>query len=219
LNIHGLILAAGLSSRMGAFKPLMRIRGQSLLALSVESLLAGGATKITVVLGYRARETAQELEELFSPGQVQIAFNPAFTEGDMLTSVKVGVAALSQCDAFFLLPGDMPAVSQHTLFCLRDVMEQKRPAVAFPTLEGYRKHPPLISVTCRQDILNYRGTGGLRGFWSEMEGIISEVPVTDEGCLMDADTLLDYERLTHYLTLRNPQLVEAERVAIGHSLH
>ncbi len=56
MNIHGLILAAGLSSRMGAFKPLMRIRGQSLLALSVESLLTGGATEITVVLGYRARD-------------------------------------------------------------------------------------------------------------------------------------------------------------------
>jgi CTP:molybdopterin cytidylyltransferase MocA len=190
---------------MGTFKPLMRICGQSLLALSVESLLAGGATQITVVLGYRAREAAQELEELFSPGQVQIAFNPAFAEGDMFTSVKVGVAVLPACDAFFLLPGDMPAVSQHTLFCLRAVMEQKRPAVAFPIVEGYRKHPPLIDATCRKNILNYRGTSGLRGIWSELEGAFAEVPVTDEGCLMDADTPLDFERLARYLALRNPQ--------------
>ena len=217
MNIHGLILAAGLSSRMGAFKPLMRIRGQSLLALSVESLLAGGATEITVVLGYRAREVALELEELFPPGQVQIAFNPAFSESDMLTSVKVGVAALPPCDAFFLLPGDMPAVNQDTFLRLRQMMEEQLPAVTFPTVEGYRKHPPLIGATCRKNILNYRGTSGLRGVWSELEGAIAEVPVTDEGCLMDADTLLDFERLARYLALRNPQPTAPERVVIGHS--
>ena len=201
MNVQGLVLAAGLSRRMGEFKPLMRIGKASLLSLSVGSLLSGGAECVTVVLGYRAEEAQAELEETFAPAQVRFAFNPAFAESDMLASVKIGVSALPACDAFFLLPGDMPAVSEQTFHALRERMESGSPAVVFPSIEGYRKHPPLIGDSCREQILAYAGEGGLRGVWSSLEGAIAQVPVLDTGCLLDADTPQDFEQLTRYLLL------------------
>ena len=199
MNIQGLVLAAGLSRRMGDFKPLMRIGKASLLSLSVGSLLSGGAECVTVVLGYRAEEAQTELEQTFTPAQVHFAFNPAFAESDMLASVKVGVSALPECDAFFLLPGDMPAVSEQTFHTLCQRMESGSPAVVFPSIEGYRKHPPLIGDSCRERILAYAGDGGLRGVWNSLEGVIAQVPVSDDGCQLDADTPQDFERLARYL--------------------
>ena len=50
-RIGGLILAAGLSSRMGDFKPLMPLRGKTLIENSIDSLLLCGVDPIVVVLG------------------------------------------------------------------------------------------------------------------------------------------------------------------------
>ncbi len=41
-RIGGLILAAGLSSRMGDFKPLMPLRGKTLIENTIDSLLLCG---------------------------------------------------------------------------------------------------------------------------------------------------------------------------------
>lgn len=50
-RIGGLILAAGLSSRMGDFKPLMPLRGKTLIENTIDSLLLCGVAPIVVVLG------------------------------------------------------------------------------------------------------------------------------------------------------------------------
>ncbi|MGH0053612.1 MAG: nucleotidyltransferase family protein [Sphaerochaetaceae bacterium] len=209
MKINGLILAAGLSSRMGAFKPLLRIDDKALITHSVESLFRGGAETVTVVLGYRAVEVQRLLEGRFSKGQVRFAFNHAYDTTDMLASVKLGISMLPHCDAFFLLPGDMPAVEEHTFSALAKALASTNALVAMPTINGYRKHPPLIRTSCINDILTFEGTGGLRELWSRYAGRIVEVPVHDKGCLLDADRMDDFLKLSRYLE-RNQRMSHTE---------
>lgn len=54
--VNGLILAAGLSRRMGEFKPLMRFGGKTLIECTVESMLCAGVSQVVLVLGYRGEE-------------------------------------------------------------------------------------------------------------------------------------------------------------------
>ena len=127
--------------------------------------------------------------------------NTEYAQTDMLTSVKIGISALQPCDAFYLLPGDMPAIQPSTFFTIKIAMEKTNALVAFPTLDGYRKHPPLISWQCIPKILAFEGDGGLRQVWKELANEIVTVPVEDGGCLLDADTPLDYQQLVNYMTL------------------
>lgn len=187
---------------MGDFKPLMRIGGQTLLEASVESLLTGGADSVIAVLGHRATEVESLLKMRFPAGRVGFAHNGAYATTDMLHSIQVGVTALSPCDAFYLLPGDMPAVGRGTYQALAAELESSGAKVAFPTLLGRRKHPPLIRADCIADILAYHGEGGLRGLWQRYSEGIVEVAVEDPGCGMDADTEEEFERLCRYLQLR-----------------
>lgn len=198
MKISGLILAAGLSSRMGEFKPLMRLGEKTLIAHSIDSLLSGGAQSVTVVLGLRASEVQALLESAYDQGRLRFAVNPAYERTDMLASIKTGITALPPCDAFFLLPGDMPAVSQSTLAALVEAMKNTGKKVVIPTIDGRRKHPPLISASCADDIRAYDGQDGLRGIWRQYAGHIAEVAVDDEGCLIDADTKQDFNRLARY---------------------
>ena len=202
MRTAGLILAAGLSRRMGEFKPLMRFEGKTLLECSIDSMLEGGAENVVVVLGYRAGEVGSVLQGAYSPERLRLSYNPAYETTDMLASIKIGIRALPACDAFLLLPGDMPAVGRETFFALNKTMRETGAKVVFPTVDGHRKHPPLIDSACARDILSYAGGGGLRGMWQNYAGEIAEIEVEDPGCLMDADTMDDFRRLTDYLQKR-----------------
>ena len=190
--ICGLVLAAGLSTRMQAFKPLMPLRGKTLIENTIDSIFSSGAQKVVVVTGHRADELEPLLRERYAE-RVIIAHNADYATTDMLTSVRIGCEKLPDCDAFFLLPGDMPVVQESTF---RTIMAQRASdvSVIFPTLDGYRKHPPLVDCRLVPNILNYQGEGGLRGLWNQLDSIIRTVAVDDVGVWTDLDTREDYAR-------------------------
>lgn len=199
-----MILAAGLSSRMKAFKPLMKLKDKTMIEHSIDCMLRAGVNQTVVVLGYRANEVEELLCRNYDSDRVISVHNRSYTETDMLNSVKIGISALRNCDAFFLLPGDMPAISTSTLLAVKDAMSRTDAMVVFPEVNEHRKHPPLISLSFKDRILNYDGDGGLRELWKQLEDRIITVPVDDPGCLMDADTMEDYEKLKHYMEEKIP---------------
>lgn len=184
---------------MGEFKPLMPMEGRTLIENSVDSMLRAGVGSVTVTLGCRAQEVEAALRGRYSDRQVRLAYNARYAETDMLHSAKIGIRALPECDGFFLLPGDMPAVGLHTFRAVVAAMELTNAAVAFPTLEGRRKHPPLVSSRCIPDILAYAGDGGLREIWKRYEGQTAAVSVDDPGCAIDNDTIEDYLGCVRYM--------------------
>lgn len=190
-TISGLILAAGLSTRMQTFKPLMPLWGRTLIENTVDSMFAGGVKAIVVVTGYRGDELESVLSARYGAHVISVR-NPEYATTDMLHSIQIGCAALPECDAFFLLPGDMPVVKQSTFEKLRAARSHTK-AIVFPTLDGHRKHPPLVDTGLIPDILAFRQDGGLRRLWAKYTAIIREVPVDDTGVWVDLDTQDDYQ--------------------------
>lgn len=199
LKSNGIILAAGLSSRMNAFKPLLKLQGKTMIEHSIESMFHGGVKQVVVVVGCRADEIKVLLRGKYDSSRLVVIHNPRYAETDMLTSVKIGISVLTPCSTFYLLPGDMPAIKSSTFVAVKEAMSRTNALVAFPTMDGYRKHPPLISWQCISDILAFEGEGGLREIWKQLEKHIVTVPVDDVGCLLDADTKVDYRRLVDYM--------------------
>ena len=176
---------------MQTFKPLMPLRGKTLIENTIDSIFSSGAQKVVVVTGHRAEELEPLLEEKYG-SRVIIARNEDFARTDMLCSIRIGCQSMPECGAFFLLPGDMPVVKESTF---RTIMARRdsQISVIFPTLDGYRKHPPLVDFRLIPEILNFNGEGGLRELWKQLEALIRTVPVDDIGVWMDLDTREDYE--------------------------
>ena len=191
-TICGLVLAAGLSRRMGEFKPLLQFRGKTIIENTIDSIFESGASQVVVVTGYRAEELEAILGKKYE-GRVILTRNHEFATTDMLHSIRIGCSVMPECDAFFLLPGDMPVVDQETF---RKVLDQRNGtlSVIFPTLDGYRKHPPLVDYRLIPQILSFSGDGGLRRFWQEQEALIRTVAVDDGGVWVDLDTQEDYKK-------------------------
>ena len=185
--VNGLILAAGLSRRMGEFKPLMRFGGKTLIECTVESMLCAGVSQVVVVLGYRGEEIEAILKSHYRD-QVILVYNNDYASTDMLSSVKCGLAKMPLCHSYFLLLGDMPMVKKNTFKVLLEAVPLEQPVILFPTLDGYPKHPPLINSYFTQAILAFKEEGGLRHLWHQLEAHTIKISVEDRGVAIDFDT-------------------------------
>ena len=198
MKVNGIVLAAGLSSRMKLFKPFLKLKEKTIIENSIDSMFNAGVNKVVVVLGYRAKEVEEFLYDKYDSSKLVCIYNDEYAETDMLTSIKIGISALDKCDAFYILPGDMPAINTQTFLIVKKAMCKINAMVSIPTINGYRKHPPLISWNFKDNILNFNKCGGLRELWKLFEEQIVTVPVEDLGCIIDADTKEDYNKLIYY---------------------
>lgn len=179
-----IILAAGFSSRMVDFKPLMTLQGRTLLQRTVKSFRHAGLHPV-VVTGHNAQEVHQEALTL----GVATIHNPDYHQG-MFSSVRKGVSALKNIQAFFILPVDIPLVRPATIKAL---MHAWQGSIIHPVFDHEPGHPPLVPATLIKDILAHDGQGGLRALLALHPS--QELPVWDQGILLDADTAPDFQVL------------------------
>jgi molybdenum cofactor cytidylyltransferase len=212
--IAALILAAGNSSRLGTFKPLLPLGHTTVIGEAVQRFQAAGVDDIRVVTGNRAEELAPVLQEL----GVREIFNPNYDRG-MLASVRAGVNSLEPgIVAFFLLPVDIPLVKPRTITDLLHAYRHARSRLIYPNFQGLRGHPPLIALDCVVG-LPTDWQGGLQAFLSRCDHDALDLQVMDEAVILDCDTPEDYRRLRHYEARQDfPNRRECEALWDQHKL-
>ena len=187
-RISAIILSAGYSSRMKEFKPLLEISGKPLIEHTYNTFIRAGITDIVIVTGNRSDFLINSMGHL----NARWAENIHFHEG-MYTSVRTGVMALKGCDAFFLIPVDIPFIRPSTLD--RIIASPAADSnIIIPTFSGIDGHPPLVSSSLIKGIIDYDGQAGLAGFFKSY-GHIKRIPTGDEAVLMDCDYPEDFEKM------------------------
>ncbi|MBQ6496314.1 MAG: histidine phosphatase family protein [Firmicutes bacterium] len=192
-NYTAVILAAGLSSRMKDFKPLLAVDGRTAIEGLVEATQGAGIKDIVVVTGYRR----EDLQPVIRRYELTEAFNPAYETG-MFSSIRAGIAkaAEQKYKGTLLIPVDCPLIS---ISVLRKVMDEADGHFAVPTYEGKKGHPLYIPAGFYDEILTHDGEGGLKTitdrYWDQMD----RIPVNEEGCIMDMDTPEGYEEIRQFV--------------------
>jgi CTP:molybdopterin cytidylyltransferase MocA len=191
-NLSAIILAAGFSSRMQGFKPLIRIAGKSFVEHAIALFRTSGIENIVTVTGHRAPEVVPVVRAAGARDVV----NANYADG-MYSSIQTGISTLApSVDAFFLLPVDIPLVRPATIRRLALVFDQHAaPPVCYPRFQSTRGHPPLINSQLIDALLSYDGRGGLREFLRSYENQAISIPVDDPFIRLDADTPQDLLRL------------------------
>lgn len=207
-HLSAIILAAGLSSRMGRFKPLLPLGPTTVVERVTGLYRDAGIADICVVTGNRADDLARVLR----PHGVRCVVNPDYDRG-MFSSLVTGVEALpADCPGFFVHPVDIPLVRRSTVAALVAALNDGGTAVIHPTFDGRGGHPPLAPAALAPAISNWTGQGGLRAFW-EAHGVpMKEVAVADPAILLDLDSEEDYRRATALVGQEHLLTTEACRV-------
>ena len=212
-KIGGLILAAGLSTRMGQSKPLMKFLNKNLIDQTIKTMYDAGIGNIQVVTGFEHERVEAYLQENYPSDRIHTICNPNYGNGSILTSIKTGLPKLKDFDYVFIQLVDLPCILPETYQKLWETMLASGKKAVIPTVDGKRGHPVLIDMSLLPEILSYEnaaGGGGLRGFWKQLGDEFLEVPVTDRGSVMDTDTKEQLREAEMYLMQRR----EAEDV--GH---
>jgi len=178
--LEAVVLAAGLSSRAGAFKPALDCGGAPMVVQVVRAF-ALTCRRIWVVTGHRGDEVADLVAT--EPGGVVVP-NPLWETG-MFSSVRAGVARVTTA-RFFLTPGDLPEVTSGTVEALARVSG----SLVVPVYQGRSGHPILLGKEWIRTILAAPPGGSLRTVLSGTPR--TEVEVGEE-VLRDIDTCEDYE--------------------------
>ena len=191
-NFSAIILAAGFSSRMAEFKPLLRIGGKSFVEHAIALFRTTGIAEILTVVGHRAPELSPVVQAAAS----RCVLNADYTDG-MYSSIQAGVKALKHPgEAFFILPVDIPLVRPATVQQLTLAFDQHRaPLICYPLFQAKRGHPPLINSRLIDALLGYDGKGGLREFLRAYDSQAVSIPVEDPFIRLDTDTPQDLSRL------------------------
>ncbi len=208
----GILLAAGLGSRLGGGKMLLPFRSAPLPAHVLKAVLAAGnLSRLVLVLGRDAEALTRALKQSlpgYPPARLETVVNPHPEEG-MSSSLRLGLETLLrgpqgksiQSVAVFL--GDQPLIRPETLRALYAAHSgalagnPEHPATA-PEYQGRRGNPVILSRVLFPRIVRLSGDVGAREILAGIGPDLLRLPVNDPGVIHDVDTPEDYETLQAY---------------------
>lgn len=213
--IAAIVLAAGISSRMGESKPLLRLDGRALLERVLDAVRGSQVRDIVVVLGAAAERVREEVPL----NGTTVVVNDAYEMG-MSTSIRAGLrAAHPEAEGFLVVLGDEPFVSPRTIDALTDARREADGRILIPTYRGVRGNPVLIDASLREEMDRITGDQGCRAIFGHHEEDIREVPVDDPGILIDLDTPEDLARVREALDQGTDLASIAGRMGRGRHVH
>lgn len=190
--ISAIVLAAGQSTRMGEYKMLLPWGQTSVLGHVVATILEAGVNDVYAVTGGNQIELKEALKEY----KINYLYNQDFENGEMLTSVQVGLSGLGdECDAALIVLGDQPQIESRVV---REIVERNvstHHKIIVPSYKMHRGHPWLIEKLFWKDILNLLPPQSLRNFLNMHYEVIDYLNVETPSVLQDLDTKNDY---SHY---------------------
>ena|SRR6266851_5790777 len=189
-EVAAIILAAGQSSRMGAFKPLLPFGDKTVIEHTIDYLRRGGIETMIVVVGHRADEIRTHLQNV----EVIFATNPD-PHSAMATSIICGLRELPrEARAIVITPVDHPAVPSEVVSQL--INEWRDGArLVIPTSGDHGGHPVLIDSSFRAELLKLDPNLGLKAFFAAHRSEVKRLAVNSNYIARDMDTWDDYQSL------------------------
>jgi len=203
-----IVLAAGLSSRMGCFKLTLPWGNRTVIGRVVATLVAADIDEVIVVTGHRADEVAAALADTAA----QVVHNPDYAAGEMLSSIQVGIRVLThrrglkpppQTDESRLKPaggapaallclGDQPQMLVATVQAVLSAADADgEDRIVIPSHGMHAGHPILLPNWLWPEILGCTGT--LRDVMAAHRDRTRFLVVDTPTILADLDTPEDYE--------------------------
>jgi molybdenum cofactor cytidylyltransferase len=189
--ISGIVLAGGMSSRLGQPKQLLELGGRPVLQYVLDAAARAGLDELVVVLGHAADRVSSAIH---LPEGARSVLNPDFATGQA-SSLRVGLRAASpESQAALILLGDQPRIRAEVI---RSIVEAYRRTGALMVQARYRGtpgHPVLMDRGVWAQVEAVEGDRGARDLLAAHPEWIHRVDF-DAPLPADIDTWEDYERV------------------------
>ena len=186
--ITAIILAAGESKRMGQPKMLMPWGKSTVLQTVISTLQTAGMNDILVVTG-----GAHKQVEMLIGRSVQTVFNEKYAQGEMLSSLQIGlVAKKHEASAALICLGDQPQVQVRSVQRILQEFKETKSPIIVPSYQMKRGHPWLVARELWDELLKMHALETLWEFLNRHTKNIRYVELDTLSTLQDIDTPDDY---------------------------
>jgi molybdenum cofactor cytidylyltransferase len=185
-QVGAVVLAAGLSTRMGQPKPLLPWSGgRVILDHLLDQLALAKVGQVTIVTGHRAGEVTA----IAKRAGAATVFNPDYATGEMLSSLKAGLAAQpSHISAVLVVLGDQPSLQARVISQVLTAYAEGQGEIVAPSYQMRRGHPILIDRRYWAEIMALPPEGAPRDVIERHKDRIAYVNVQTDSVLRDVDT-------------------------------
>jgi molybdenum cofactor cytidylyltransferase len=186
------ILAAGISSRLGSPKQLLSYNGKTLLEHAVEEATKSEADFVVVVLGANADIILKEID----PGKASMVENKEWQEG-MASSIRRGLNAIldkhAPVDGVIFMVCDQPFISAMVLNNLINTYKETGKPIVASNYGGAIGPPAFFHKLFFAELMQLKGDEGAKGIIQQHEDEVATVlfPLGE----IDIDREEDYEKL------------------------
>ncbi|OGO12559.1 MAG: hypothetical protein A2Y53_09055 [Chloroflexi bacterium RBG_16_47_49] len=189
--ISAIVLAAGQSFRMGQPKMMLPWGKTTVIGKVTATLLEAGLDDLHLVVGGNQKELNEALRRF----QVQFVFNPDFANGEMISSVQVGIRSLlGNSEAALIVLGDQPQLEVSVVQTIIEIYITNRSKIIVPSYQMHRGHPCLIDKSLWGQLLDLKPPHTLRDYLNQYQDDILYVNVDTPSVIQDLDTPDDYKK-------------------------
>jgi molybdenum cofactor cytidylyltransferase len=189
-GIGAVVLAAGLSRRMGEPKLVLPWAERTVIEQVVGTLQAAGVGEVVVVTGgFR-----EQVQTALANWPVKLTYNPDHVVSEMLVSLQVGARELSgEIAALLVVLGDQPLIEAGVVRAVVAAYRAGGAKIIIPSYQMRRGHPWLVERSLWPHLLSLTPEQTMRDFLTAHSGEIQYVTVDSPGILKDMDTPEDYQ--------------------------
>jgi molybdenum cofactor cytidylyltransferase len=186
--VTGIVMASGLSTRMGRCKLLLKYKGEFLIEYALDAVNKSNLDEKIVVTG---NETIIDLAE---DRNLKVVRNLQGNIGQS-QSIKLGLKVASEISGYAFITGDQPFLSENLINKLIEEFEENPDKFIVPVYKGRRGNPVIFPPKYRNELLSLNGDIGGRIILKNHEEDIHFVEIDEEYFLWDIDTEKDYTEL------------------------
>lgn len=193
-GIELIVMAAGLSRRFGSNKLMADFRGSPLASRIFEAIRSAGCAPGAVTVVWHDPDIAV-LAETYG---FNTCFNPGSEEGQAV-SIRLGLAASKEADAYMFLTADQPLLRRQTISGMLKSFPAGQGKIMMAAYRGNAGNPVIFDKKYKASLMQLKGdTGGKQIIRQHPEAVVwYEVEYAEE--LMDVDHAEDLAHLSKSL--------------------
>jgi molybdenum cofactor cytidylyltransferase len=197
-EIEGVILAAGLSKRMGVPKLALEIGGMTVLSRVVTEALASALSRIVVVVARAGEADPYGPNREMASSRLQEVINP-FPERGMSSSLRAGLSAVKKdAAAAMVLLGDQPWITAAVINRLIEAFCNNPDSITAPAIRGKRSTPVIFPASLFPDLREETGDVGGRNVVNRHPEKIVLIEMGSDYDDRDMDTPADFNAMTRH---------------------
>ena len=207
----GIVLATDASPEAGSIRPLLRLGGKAVVRRLTDSFYAAGITRVFVVAGDKNKMLepfVRNAETVYAPG----------LGGEFVTSLRTGISAALEYgdwDGVMFAASDRAMIRPYTMKLIMREFQPGTEPVIFPTFNGRRGYPPLLSRGMAEKLCAIESAqGGKTTLFSQGEAA-RDVEVGSADMFYSMDTPEGYGAMKAACARKAPTAVECEYMLIA----